>query len=183
MNIRSLILLAVTASDEKSPGPVLRTEGHGQEALADYKLDASDRIKNSVSDEPTLSGARAVGADRLVSLPLFGELPPKGHAIDEVVSDACMLFADACLPEPRLRCKVNVFSPFFVSTEAIAHGGSSSSAGVPKMNAIARSVTPRTRRVAILNGQKDEPDEVNQRITPGLLVYPRDTVSVRERFL
>jgi polysaccharide export outer membrane protein len=186
----SFVLLFASGCAEQSSGPVFSsgeryTGGDSAtRAVADYRLDAGDRIKLTVFNEAGLSGEFMIGADGNVSLPLIGAVPAKGRTIDEVAADTRARLADGYLRTPKVSGEVVLYRPFFILGEVTAPGPYPYSVGLTALNAIAtaKGFSPRANREVVQIRRQGEARESNYALTPELTVYPGDTIRVGERY-
>ena len=186
----SFVLLFASGCAEKSSGPVFSSGerytggSSATRTVADYRLDAGDRIKLTVFNEAGLSGEFTIGADGNVSLPLIGAVAAKGRTIDEVSADTRDRLADGYLRTPKVSGEVVLYRPFFILGEVTAPGPYPYSVGLTAFNAIAtaKGFSPRANREIVQIRRQGEARESNYALTPELTVYPGDTIRVGERY-
>jgi polysaccharide export outer membrane protein len=188
----SAFLLLLSACAEKGDGPVLSsgdrysdpTDAAAARVVQEYQLDAGDKVKLTVYNEPTLSGEFTVSSDGKVALPLIGEVPARGQTVAKLAADARARFADGYLREPKVSGEVVEYRPFFILGEVAAPGQYPYAVGLTAMNAVAtaKGFTPRANRDVVQIRRQGETKENNYRLTPELLVFPGDTIRVGERY-
>jgi polysaccharide export outer membrane protein len=188
----SAFLLLLSACAEKGAGPIVSTGDRyagPQEAVAsqvaqEYRLDAGDRIRLTVYNEPGVSGEFTVSSEGKVALPLIGEVPARGQTVAELAAAARARFADGYLREPRVSGEVVAYRPFFILGEVAAPGQYAYAVGLTAMNAVAtaKGFTPRANRDLVQIRRQGETKETSYRLTPELLVFPGDTIRVGERY-
>lgn len=186
------VMLLLSACAEKGAGPVVSSgeryiqgvDASASGAVADYRLDAGDKIRIVVFNESGLSGEFTVSAAGTAALPLIGEVPAKGRTVTEVAVDVRMRYASGYLRNPQVSAEVIVYRPFYILGEVAAPGQYPYTVGLTAMNAVAtaKGFTPRATREVVQIRRQGETQEINYRLTPELLVYPGDTIRVGERY-
>lgn len=153
-------------------------------SIQDYRLDAGDRVRLIVFNEPTLSGEFAVSANGVLSVPLIGDVPAAGRTTPEISKEIETRLADGYLREPRVSMDVLTYRPFFILGEVEKPGQYPYAGGLTVLNAVAtaQGFTYRAeKRVAYIRRAGSE-EEKAYRISPDLPVEPGDTIRIGERY-
>lgn len=172
-------LIATGASAQQAAAPAQSVS-----AMQDYQLGAADRLRILVYNEPTLSGEFTVNSNGMVAVPLIGDVSAMGKTTRQFTDEVQRRFSDGYLRDPKISIDVVNFRPFYILGEVGKPGEYSYSAGLTVMNAVAtaQGFTYRAekRRVYIKSVGQDQ--EVLEKLTPGLMVKPGDTIRVGERY-
>lgn len=150
----------------------------------DYRLAASDKLRITVYNEPTLSGEFAVAPNGTIPVPLIGDVPARGLTAKELAAAITAKLADGFVREPRVSAEVLTFRPFYVLGE-VNHAGEypyTTSMTVLQAIASAQGFTYRADKKKVFLKRAGEAQEVEVPITSTLMIYPGDTLRVAERF-
>ena len=150
----------------------------------DYKLGPGDRIRLTVFNEAALSGLFQVSSQGKLALPLLGEIDAIGLTPSEIAAQAQTKLAGGFLQAPRVSVEIADYRPFFILGEVGQGGQYAYVPGLTAMGAVAtaRGFTPRSQRKFVYIRREGPQEEVAYRLTPGLRVYPGDTIRVEERW-
>ncbi|QIG79521.1 polysaccharide biosynthesis/export family protein [Stakelama tenebrarum] len=157
---------------------------HQSGPVGEYLLGAGDRLRVIVFNEERLSGEFLVGARGVVSLPLIGEVDAVGKTVEQIASVVTTRLADGYVRDPHVSVEVMAYRPFFVLGEVGQPGQFPYVVGLTASSAVATAggFTPRANKKVIYIRGENESDEVAYELTPGLRVYPGDTIRVGETF-
>ncbi|WP_425061643.1 polysaccharide biosynthesis/export family protein [Pyruvatibacter mobilis] len=151
-----------------------------------YQLDAGDRVRVIVFNEPDLSGEFEVDGTGVVSLPLIGKVSARGLTARDFEDAIATALLDGYLKDPRVSIEVLNFRPFYIIGE-VENGGEYDY--VPDMTvlnavALAGGYTYRAddRRVYITQAGANSEVEVRLDEGAGIQVLPGDIIRVPERF-
>ena len=88
----------------------------------EYQLDAGDRVRVIVFNEPDLSGEFEVDGTGVVSLPLIGKVSARGLTARDFEDAIATALLDGYLKDPRVSIEVLNFRPFYIIGE-VENGG------------------------------------------------------------
>lgn len=150
----------------------------------DYKLGVSDKVRVIVYNEPTLSGEFAVSAAGTLAFPLIGEVTAFNKTTQQIADDVQKKLADGYLNDPKVSIEVITYRPYFILGEIKTPGQYPYTNNLTVLNAIATAAgfTPRADRKIVYIRRSGEESERPYRLTPGVRVYPGDTIRLAERF-
>ena len=127
-SIKSSILaliagLCVSACSDPVGAPPSPSFATGNQALdRTYRLGIGDKIKITVFGEENLSGASEVNAMGQVALPLAGEVPAKGLAINQFRDAVVRRLEDGYLKNPKVTVEVTNYRPIYLQGEVKSGG-------------------------------------------------------------
>jgi polysaccharide export outer membrane protein len=152
--------------------------------LEAYNLGPGDRVRLTVYNEPALSGLYQVSAQGKLALPLIGDVDAIDLTPAELAARTQARLAQGFLQNPRVSAEIADYRPFFILGEVVQAGQFPYLPGMTAMEAVAtaRGFTPRSQRKFVFIRRDGEQEEVAYRVTPGLRVYPGDTIRVEERW-
>jgi len=87
-----------------------------------YRLGVGDKLKITVFDEVNLSGPTEVNAMGQVALPLAGEIPAKGLAINQFRDAVVRRLSDGYLKNPKVTVEITNYRGIYVHGE-VKQGG------------------------------------------------------------
>ena len=150
----------------------------------EYKLDAGDKVRITVFNEPTLSGEFAVSSDGQLSLPLIGAMPAIGRTPAEVAHEAQVALANGYLRNPQVSAEVTAYRPYYILGEVKSPGQYPFANGltIAKAVATAQGYTPRAERKWVYVRHAGSSTEERHRVPPDLPVRPGDTIRLGERY-
>ncbi|WEX11594.1 polysaccharide biosynthesis/export family protein [Chelativorans sp. AA-79] len=148
-----------------------------------YILDAGDRLRITVFDQPNLTNTYGVDQAGYISFPLIGSVPARGHTAKQVEQTIARKLREGYLRDPSVTAEIDRYRPIFIMGEVGAPGQYSYVPGMTVQKAIAAAggFTPRAYQ-----GTADITREINGRVLTGRVttsdpLLPGDTVYVRER--
>ena len=149
-----------------------------------YRLGVGDKLKLTVFGEPDLSGDFQVNAAGSMSLPLIGELPAKGHPIEQFRREVIQRLSEGYLKNPRVTIEILSYRPFYVSGEVRQGGELQYKTGVKIRDAIAMAggYSYRADHSYIYMTREGEALEAKIALPNDMTVLPGDNIRVPERF-
>jgi polysaccharide export outer membrane protein len=152
--------------------------------LDEYKVGPGDRVRLTVYNEPSMTGLFQVSASGKLAVPLIGDVDAANHTPAEIAALIQEKLAHGFLQSPRVTAEITDYRPFFILGEVVQAGQFPYLPGLTAMEAVAtaRGFTPRSQRKFVYIRREGEQEEVAYRLSPGLRVYPGDTVRVEERW-
>ncbi len=149
-----------------------------------YRLDAGDRLRVTVFEQPGLTGVYSVDQAGYIAYPLVGAVAARGHTAQELEGLIAGQLREGYLRDPDVSIEVERYRSFYVLGEVGQAGQYSYVAGMTVQNAIAIAggYTPRAnqRNVDItrtINGKS-----ITGRVSISDPILASDTIYVRERF-
>jgi len=146
-------------------------------------MDAGDRLRITVFDQPNLSNTYSVNQAGYISFPLIGSVPARGLTAKQIEQKIAQMLREGYLRDPDVTVEVDRYRPIFVMGEVGAPGQYSYVPGMTIQKAVAAAggFTPRANQASV-----DVTREINGRVMTGRVVIsdpllPGDTVYVRER--
>lgn len=148
-----------------------------------YRLGVGDKLKLTVFGEENLSGQFEVNALGQVSLPLIGEMPAKGLAIQQFRDSVARRLADGYLKSPKVTVEILNYRPIYVQGEVKNGGEFPFRPGLSLRDAvaIAGGYTYRADQNYLYIGREAEP-ELAVRLPAEVPVLPGDNIRIPERF-
>jgi protein involved in polysaccharide export with SLBB domain len=148
-----------------------------------YRLDAGDKLRVNVYNEPSLSGEFEVDGSGFVSLPLIGEVAARDLTVRELEQRVADALRGDYLVSPRVSVEVTNYRPFYIIGEVNNPGRYAYVDGMTVMNAVAMAggFTYRAResRAEI---KRQGQGEVDRNAAPHSPVMPGDVITIPERF-
>jgi polysaccharide export outer membrane protein len=151
---------------------------------ASYKLDAGDRLRVIVFGEMDLGGEYEVDGSGFVRLPLIGQLPAVGLAVNEFENSMKAALEKGYLRDARVSVEVINYRPFYILGQVNKPGEYPYVNGMTVLSAVALAggYTYRANETNVYIRRRGA-DE--QRLAPAdqvTRVQPGDIITVRERF-
>lgn len=148
-----------------------------------YILDAGDKLKITVFNEPELSGEFEIDGSGILAFPLIGSIKAGGidpRSLEKIIAEK---LDGEYIINPRVNIEVLNFRPFFILGEVKTPGSYPYVNGLNVMNAVALAggYTPRAykKKVLITRGQGKDRKEFHA--SEEELVLPGDSIKVEER--
>jgi polysaccharide export outer membrane protein len=174
-----LAMLAACATQPNVPDAV------HSELVAPYQLDSGDQLRVIVFGQDDLSNTYVVDQAGVVTLPLIGTIPARGHTTNEIAANIETRLKNGYLRRPNVSVQVDKYRPFFAMGEV---GVAGQYAFVPGMTvqqaiAVAGGFSPRADTTSVSVTRS-----IGGRVESGTLslsdpVQPGDTITVRERLI
>jgi polysaccharide biosynthesis/export protein len=171
--------LALSACTSYRPAPPAFHEAINKP----YLLDAGDRIRVTVFDQPNLTNTYSVDQAGYVAFPLVGSVAARGHTAKQLEAQIAAQLQQGYLRSPDVSVEIDRYRPIFVMGEVGAAGQYSYVPGLTVQKAIAVAGGYSVR------GYQENVDitrTVNGRVMTGRVlisdpILPGDTIYVRER--
>lgn len=177
------LIVAACAGPEIMDGPQFATR-EGKAAIQRvYRLGIGDKLKITVFGEDNLTGPAEVNALGQVAVPLLGEMPAKGLALNEFRDQIARRLADGYLKNPKVSVEMTNYRPIYVHGE-VKNGGEfqfKNGVSLRDVVAMAGGYTYRADQSYLFIGREGEPD-VAVRMPNDVPVLPGDNIRVPERF-
>lgn len=177
------LLAGACASPEVISGPQFVTQGGPAALQRVYRIGIGDKLKISVYGEDNLSGPVEVNAFGQVSLPLIGEMPATGMALNEFRDSVSRRLADGYIKNPKVTVEMTNYRPIYVHGE-VKNGGEfqfKNGVSLRDVVAMAGGYTYRADQSYLYIGREGEPD-VAVRLPADVPVLPGDNIRIPERF-
>lgn len=163
------------------PSPSFATGNQAIERT--YRLGIGDKLKITVFGEENLSGATEVNAMGQVALPLAGEVPAKGLAINQFRDAVVRRLQDGYLKTPKVTVEITNYRSIYVHGEIKSGGEFPFKPGLTLRDAVAVAggYTYRADQSYILITREGE--KITRIPLPSdVPVLPGDNLQVPERF-
>jgi polysaccharide biosynthesis/export protein len=150
-----------------------------------YRLDAGDKLRITVFNEPSLTGDYSVTTDGALSFPLIGEIPVKGHTLEEVRNMLRQRLGDGYLNDPRVAVEPVSYRPYYILGEVNKPGEYPYSTGLQIEQAVAAAggYTYRANRGTAFLRRTGDVEEKHVKVRKELLqIQPGDTIRIGERY-
>lgn len=149
-----------------------------------YRLGAGDELGIIVYNEANLSGTFIVGADGYVSLPLVGNIQATGKTAREIAAEAQNKYGAGYLRLPSVNAQVTRYRRYYVLGEVSKAGAFDYRPGMTALSAIATAegFSPRANQKVLFIQREGKSEEEIFEVTPGLRIFPGDTIRVGERY-
>ena len=148
-----------------------------------YMLDAGDRIRITVFEQPELTNTYSVDQAGYISVPLIGGVPARGQTLQQIEASIAAKLRNGYLRDPDVSAEIDRYRPVFIMGEVGAAGQYSYVPGMTaqKAIAVAGGFSPRANQDNV-----DVTRQLNGKILTGRVlttdpVLPGDTIYVRER--
>jgi protein involved in polysaccharide export with SLBB domain len=180
-----LFCLAIAATLGGCANDIARTPA-GTAATKDYvyRLGADDRVRITVYGEPTLSGEYAVNTEGQISFPLVGMFKAGGLTISELTTQLTAALGNGYYKNPHLVVDMVAYRPVYVLGEVNKAGQYPYVAGMTVLGAVASAggFTYRANQKTVMIRHNGATTEDRSPLTANLIVYPGDTIRIRERY-
>jgi protein involved in polysaccharide export with SLBB domain len=183
--LAAVLALGVVVSGCSSLGQV--TDAEQQQIIATAqapKLQAGEKIRITVYNEPSLSGDFQIDPSGFVSLPLAGTVKAVGLTQEELERALVQKYASQYLKNPKVTVSVAEYRPFYIIGE-VEHPGSfpyTSGLNVLSALAIAGGPTYRASKSTILIQHPGEPALKEYSMDAAVPILPGDIIKVPQRY-
>ena len=166
--------------------PTVSVSQVNSELTEGYLVDAGDKLKVTVFDEPTLTGEYEVGVGGALSLPLVEALSVKGKTTNAISRLVEQKLADGgYVLYPKVSVEILEHRPFYILGQVTTPGEYPYNGDLTLEQAVAKAggYTPRADRFYVVLRRQEWPE--SKRIKLGgvsLKIAPGDTIVVRESF-
>ncbi|MEJ1161285.1 polysaccharide biosynthesis/export family protein [Prosthecomicrobium sp. N25] len=149
-----------------------------------YRLDAGDRVRITVFDQPGLTSSYTVEQSGHISFPLVGGVPARGKTGPDLEQDIAQRLRQGYLRHPDVSVEVEQYRPFFVMGEVRNAGQYPYVPGMTAQNAIAIAggFTARGQQDAVDITRQINGEVMTGRVPTSDPIRPGDTIYVRERW-
>jgi polysaccharide biosynthesis/export protein len=149
-----------------------------------YTLDAGDKLRIVVFGQDTLSNTYTVDAAGMVTMPLIGAVPARGHTTAQLADAIAGRLKQNFIRDPSVAVEVDTYRPFFVLGEVTYPG---QYPFVPHMTvenaiAIAGGFTPRAYKSTVTITRKVQGVPARFKLPLKYPLRPGDTITVSERW-
>jgi protein involved in polysaccharide export with SLBB domain len=177
------MLVSACAQSGAVTGPQFATKQGKQSLHRVYRLSSGDKIKVAVFGEENLSGQFEVNSFGQVSMPLIGEMPAKGLALNEFRDRVARRLSEGYLKNPRVAVEIMNTRPIFVHGEVKNGGEFQYKNGLTLRDAVAMAggYTYRADQSYLSIAREGEPETAVQMPTE-IPVLPGDNIKIPERF-
>lgn len=181
--ITAAVLAGACADAGMVTGPQFATHQGKQPIHLIYRLGVGDKLKVSVFGEENLSGQFEVNAFGQVSMPLIGEMPAKGLALNEFRDRVVHRLTEGYLKNPKVAVEILNYRPIFVHGEVKSGGEFQFKNGISLRDAVAMAggYSYRANQSYLYIGREGEPDIAVQ-MPADIPVLPGDNIRIPERF-
>lgn len=150
---------------------------------ATYKLDAGDKIKIDIFNQPDLSGEFQLDSEGQLSLPLIGRVEAKGLTAAELEKVLVGRFKPDYLVNPRIFIQVGIYKPYYLVGEVSGTGAFPYVAGMTYLTAIANAggYSYRAKQDVVYVIRADDPEQKELKLSVEEKVQPGDIIRIAER--
>ena len=150
---------------------------------ATYKLDAGDKIKISIFNQPDLSGEFQLDGEGRIFLPLIGRVKASGLTAAELEKVLVDRFKPDYLVNPRIFIQVGIYKPYYLMGEVQARDAFPYVAGMTYLTAIANAggYTYRAKKDYVYVIRADDPEQKEIKLSVEEKVQPGDIIRIAER--
>lgn len=179
-----LVLVVLTAVLSGCASPPKVDQRFVEALNAPYRLDAGDRLRVVVFDQPTLTNTYAVNDAGNISMPLIGDVKARGLTTQELQASITSQLGAGFLRNPSVSVQVDTYRPFFILGEVGNPGQYPYVAGLTARNAVAigGGFTPRATQSMVQISRTYNGTIVQARVALDHPIRPGDTILVLERW-
>jgi polysaccharide export outer membrane protein len=172
-------VMALGGCTSYAPAP----KGFQAAATQPYRLDAGDRLRISVFEQPGLSNSYTVDQAGYIAFPLIGQVAARGQTMPALEAAIASRLKQGYLRDPDVTIEVDRYRPVFVMGEVGRPGQYSYVPGMTAQNAIAIAggFTSRGNQRDVDVTRKINDRVITGRTTISAPVLAGDTIYVRER--
>lgn len=177
------VLLAAATIGCATNAPPLAPDMPGR--FATYRLNAGDRLRVTVFNEPALSSEFAVSGEGRISFPLVGDVPVGGKSPEEARAILQSALANGYVRDPKVTLEVVNYRPYYVLGEIGKPGQYPYQTGltVTQAVAVAGGFSYRANQKRIFVKRADDTVERQIDVSKNTAyVLPGDTIRVGERY-
>lgn len=155
-----------------------------EQAAAQYRLGAGDKLHVTVFGQPDMSGDFTVDSAGSVPVPLVGAVQAGGKTTAEFQEALQDALRGTYLANPSVSVEITEFRPFYILGEVNKPGAYPSTAGMTVTQAVAtaQGFTYRANTHRVYIRHSGDRSEKAYALTGATLVTPGDTIRVPERF-
>jgi polysaccharide export outer membrane protein len=148
-----------------------------------YQLDAGDRIKVNVFNQPDLSGEFQLDDKGQFVMPLIGRVNAEGLTAAKLETLLVKRFKPDYLVSPRIFIQVLNYRPYYLIGEALKTGAFPYVAGMTYLTAIATAggFTYRAKKDYVYVIRADDPKQKEIKLSVEEKIQPGDIIRIAER--
>ena len=150
---------------------------------ATYQLDAGDRIKVNVFNQPDLSGEFQLDSKGQFVMPLIGRVDAEGLTAARLETLLVSKYKPDYLVSPRIFVQVLNYRPYYLIGEALKTGAFPYVAGMTYLTAIATAggFTYRAKKDYVYVIRADDPQQKEIKLSVEEKIQPGDIIRIAER--
>ncbi len=150
---------------------------------ATYQLDAGDRIKVNIFNQPDLSGDYQLDGDGQFVMPLIGRVDAEGLTAAKLEALLVARFKPDYLVNPRIFIQVLNYRPYYIIGEALKTGAFPYVEGMTYLTAIAKAggFTYRAKKDYVYVVRADDPGQEEIKLSVEEKIQPGDIIRIAER--
>lgn len=179
------VLLGILAQGCATSGALPLAVDETQKSLPAYRLDAGDRLRITVYNEPNLSGEYSVSSMGEIAFPLIGMVDARGLTLHEVTLALTERIGDGYMTAPRVSVEVLNYRPYYILGEVQKPGQYPYVAGITIEQAVAAAggfnYRANARRVHVRRAPEPAEKSVELGGDRIVAIMPGDTIRVLER--
>jgi polysaccharide export outer membrane protein len=183
----ALVAMLLTGAVEQGATGAAAAEGPTPAAEMPYTLDASDRVRITVFNEPALSGFFSISDSGNLSFPLIGDIVAKNMSLEDLqVAVHDRLAAGGYVKDARVSVDLVAYRPYYILGEVNRPGQYPYAAGLKLQQAIAAAggYTYRANRGTAFIQRGNDATEQRVKIKgPPQQIRAGDTIRIGERYL
>lgn len=181
-----LVALVLAATSATLPGCTTykpAPKAFHEATILPYTLDAGDRLRVTVFEQPGLSNTYSVDQAGYIAVPLIGQVPARGQTMQQLEGVIAQKLKQGFLRNPDVSIEVDRYRSIFVMGEVGQAGQYSYVAGMTVQNAIAVAggFSGRGYQGNVDITRKINGDIITGRVPISDPVMAGDTIYVRER--
>ena len=174
------VMPIVAASAQTTP-----TAPSTRSAPVGYMLDAGDKMRITVYEEPDLTGTYEVADSGDISFPLIGNVKAAGASIVDLQNVIADKLSKGYVKQPKVSVELTSYRPFYILGEINKPGEYPYRVGIMVDQAVAAaggySYRANTKEVFLRHAGEDQGHKVKLN-GPAVRVLPGDTIRVGERY-
>jgi polysaccharide export outer membrane protein len=180
-----LCLLATACGSNVRPVSEAERRALEAEAAAPPKLQAGEKIRVTVYNEPSLSGEYQIDPGGFVSLPLAGTIKAAGLTQRDLELQLEQRFSTGYLKNPKITVGVSEFRPFYIVGEVEKPGAYPYTGGLNVLSAIAIAggTTYRADQSKIQIQHPGDSEMREYDLSAPIPILPGDIIKVPRRYI
>ncbi|WP_238538939.1 polysaccharide biosynthesis/export family protein [Novosphingobium sp. AP12] len=179
--------MTATAGCATQDYPFVDVSEANARSMQGTRLDAGDKVRVAVFDEPSLTGDYEVGSSGSVTLPLISDVPAAGSTPQQMADAITAKLAQGgYVLNPRVAVDVISYRPFYVIGEVGKPGEYTFTGEMSLLQGIAKAggFTTRANKGTVVVRRKSWGGGRKVPVgDPGLIIMPGDTITVNESML
>jgi len=182
-----LLATALTAGCATQNYPLVDVSEANARATQGMRLDAGDKVRVTVFDEPTLTGEYEIGTAGAVTMPLIADVSAAGSTPDQMAGAiTAKLTQGGYVLNPHVAVDVMSYRPFYILGEVGKPGEYTYAGQMSLLQAIAKAggFTPRANKGTVVVLRKSWGGGRKVVVgDPALIIMPGDTITITESML